>query len=392
LKGTRLNKKLVYLDNASTTTLHPKVLEKMLPLLKNDFGNPSSIHSFGRKVRVAIEEAREMIADFINANANEIYFVSGGTEANNFPLFGIAKTELNETGKNEIITTKAEHQCVLETFKELKKQGITSKILDVKNDSTLALELLNENLTKNTSLVSAIQLNNETGSVNEIKKITELVHSNKSYFHSDAVQSLGKISIDVRDLTVDSLSFSAHKLNGPKGIGAVYVKSGTPVSPIIFGGSQERNRRGGTENPAAIVGFAEAVKIAKTEMQNNFEIIQKLREHFVKGIQHIDSTGIEINGLQNNFPFILSITFRNEFYNNDAEAMLMYLDINGIAASNGAACTSGTLKPSHVMLAIGKSIEDANGTIRFSFSAQNTIEEIDYTLDILQMMSGKFKK
>jgi cysteine desulfurase len=387
-----LIKEHIYLDHAATTPLHPKVLEKMLPFLKEDFGNPSSIHSYGRKVRVAIEEAREIIADFINAKAGEIYFVSGGTEANNFPLFGIAKTEFNESGRNEIITTKTEHQCVLESFNELKKQGFITKILDVNNDGTLELKNLKNELTKNTSLVSVIHINNETGVDNNSSKIKETLQNNNIYFHSDAVQSFGKIPINVKHLGFDSLSFSSHKINGPKGIGAVYAKSETPLSPIIFGGSQERNRRGGTENAAAIVGFAEAVKIAKAEMENNFELVKKLREYFIKGIMNLDSNGITINGLENNFPYILSITFKKEFYNNDAEAMLMYLDTNGIAASNGAACTSGTLKPSHVILAMGKSVEDANGTIRFSFGVQNTTDQIEYTIEVLSKMNKKFRK
>ncbi|MCX6151670.1 MAG: cysteine desulfurase family protein [Ignavibacteriales bacterium] len=386
-----MSKRNIYFDHAATTPLHPKVLEKMLPFLKEEFGNPSSIHGFGRKVRVAIEEARETIADFINASPSEIYFVSGGTEANNFPLFGISKTEFTESSRNEIITTKAEHKCVLEPLQELCKSGFVVKQLDVINDSSIDLEILKENLNEKTSLVSVIHINNETGTENNIKQIAEVVHQNKSFFHTDAVQSFGKIPIDAKNFGIDSLSISAHKLNGPKGVGAVYAKSGTPLSPIIFGGSQERNRRGGTENSAAIVGFAEAVKIARTEMQNNFEAVNKLREHFICGIQQLDSTGIEINGIKNNFPFILSITFKNEFYNNDAEAILMYLDINGIAASNGAACTSGTLKPSHVILAMGKSVEDANGTIRFSFGAQNTFEEVDYAIEVLNYMKNKFR-
>ena len=387
-----MQNKRIYLDHAATTPLHPKVLEKMLPFLKKEFGNPSSIHSFGRKVRVAIEEARETVAGFINANPNEIYFVSGGTEANNFPLIGISKTYSDESGRNEIITSKTEHQCVLETFRELEKQGNIVKVLEVKNDGSLSKELLKANLTDITSVVSAMHINNEVGFKNNIWELAGSVHSRNSYFHSDAVQSFGKIQIDVKELNADSFSFSAHKINGPKGIGAVYVKSGTPLSPIIFGGSQERNRRGGTENPAAIVGFAEAIKIAKAEMHSNFEIVSNFRKRLIEGIQQIDSTGIEINGIDNTFPFILSITFKSQLYNNDAEAILMYLDINGIAASNGAACTSGTLKPSHVILAMGKPVEDANGTIRFSFGVQNTIKEIDYTLEVLQKMSKKFRK
>ncbi len=384
--------KKIYFDHAATTPLHPKVLEKMLPYLKEDFGNPSSIHSFGRKVRVAIEEARETVAEFINANPSEIYFVSGGTEANNFPIFGISRSNLNDSGKNKIISTKAEHHCVLESIDELTRYGFTKELADVHPDSTAKINEIEKLVDNNTSLVSVIHINNETGAENDIKNIARIVHQNDSYFHSDAVQSFSKISIDVKDLGIDALSFSSHKINGPKGIGAVYVKSGTPLSPMIFGGSQERNRRGGTENVAAIVGFAKAIIIAKAEMLNNYEEVNKLRKYFVEGVKNIASEGISINGIDNRFPYILSITFKGTFYNNDAEAMLMFLDINGIAASNGAACTSGTLKTSHVILAMGNTKEDANGTIRFSFGASNTISEIDCAISKLEELHRKFRK
>lgn len=385
--------KKVYFDNAATTPLNPRVLDKMLPYLSDHFGNPSSIHEAGRKVRVAIEEARETVAAFINADASEIYFVSGGTEANNFPLFGISKTELSETGKKHIVSTRAEHHCVLESLEELSRQGFNTDLAGLNPDSSADAERIKALLTSDrTSLLSVIHANNETGTLNDIKYLAELAHSKNAYFHSDVVQSFGKVPIDVKALRADSLSFSSHKINGPKGAGAVYVKSGTPLSPLIFGGSQERNRRGGTENPAAIIGFAEAVKVMQKSMHSNFEHAEGLRNLFVKGVKSIDADGIEVNGGSNVIPQVLSITFKNEYYNSDAEAMLIYLDINGVAASNGAACTSGTLKPSHVILAMGKRLEDARGTLRFSFGCQNTSEEVEYVLDILKKMAGKFRR
>lgn len=382
----------VYFDNAASTQLDPRVLEKMLPYLKENFGNPSSIHSFGRKVRVAVESARETVASSLNASPGEIYFVSGGTESNNFALMGMAKTEFAESGKNKILTTEAEHKCILEPLEELQKYGFLSLQLPVNSDSLLADSELKMHLDPQTALVSVIHCNNETGAMNDTSHIARLVHANGSLFHTDAVQSFGKIRIDVRSLGADSVSVSSHKIGGPKGAGALYAKSGTPLSPIIFGGSQERNRRGGTENPAAIIGFAEAVKIAEKEMDSNFEIVSGLRNSFVKGLQDMDSKGILINEAPGGLPYILSVTFRYEYYNNDAEAILMYLDLNGIAASNGAACTSGTLKPSHVILAMGKPLEDAQGTIRFSFSASNTLQEIEYALDIIEKMTKKFRR
>lgn len=382
----------VYFDNAATTQLRPEVFEKMKPYLTEHFGNPSSIHSFGRKARVAIEEAREVIAEFINAKPGEIYFTSGGTEANNFVLTGIAKTEFAESKRNKIITSKGEHHSVLDTCQELTKDGFEVQFVDIDKDSKIILNDLKNLLDNKCSLTSVIHINNETGSINPINEISLILNEKKIYFHTDTVQSFGKIKIDVNELGIDALTASAHKINGPKGTGFAFVKSGTPLAPLIFGGSQERNRRGGTENVAGIVGLAEAVKIAKLEMTKNYEHVKKLRDEFIKGIRSLDKDYIKINGGEDAFPYILNITFLSEKYKNDAEAMLMFLDINGIAASNGAACTSGTLKPSHVILNSGYKEEDAAGTIRFSFGSQNTIEEVDYTLEVIKKMIDKFKK
>lgn len=382
----------VYFDNAATTRLHPKVFEKMKPYLTENFGNASSIHSYGRKARVAIEEAREVAADFVNSNPGEIYFTSGGTEANNFALLGIAKTEFAESKRNHIITSKAEHHSVLDPIEELEKSGFDVERLSVDAGTRVNELSLHEAVKTNTFLVSLIYINNETGAVNPITEITDYLKEKNIFFHTDAVQSFGKIPIDVKNLGVDSLSASAHKINGPKGIGFTFVKSGTPISPILFGGSQERNRRGGTENVACIVGFAEAIKIAKDTMHANENHVRVLKQKFISGLGAIDKNGLFVNSRGNSSPYILSITFRSEFYKNDSEAMLMYLDINGIAASNGAACTSGTLKPSHVILSAGYSVDDANGTIRFSFDSQNTLDEVNYSLDVLEKMAKKFRK
>lgn len=382
----------VYFDNAATTPPNPKIFEKMKPFLTEEFGNPSSIHSFGRKARVAIEEAREIAAEFINANPSEIYFTSGGTEANNFAVRGIARTEFFESKRHNIITSKAEHHSVMDSFIDLTNNGFSVNWLNIKRDTTADFELLERLNDDSTSLISLIHVSNETGAINPIKEISSLVSKKNIYFHTDAVQSFGKLKIDVQELDVDSLTASAHKINGPKGAGFAFIKSGTPVSPLIFGGSQERNRRGGTENTAAIVGFAEAIKAAKQDMSDNYQYVKNIRDEFVKGIISIGNEKIVINGGDNILPYILSLTFLSEHFNTDAEAMLMFLDINGVAASNGAACTSGTLKPSHVMLNAGYSKEDASGTIRFSFGSQNTLLEVEYTLGILETMIRKFSK
>lgn len=382
----------VYFDNAATTPMHPKVFEKMKPFLTEYFGNPSSIHSFGRKARVAIEEAREIIAEFINAKPGEIYFTSGGTEANNFVIKGISKAEFIESKRNTVATSKGEHHSVLDTFYNLEKEGFNLKLIDIDNTSKIKMNTLETTVNNECSLISIIHINNETGRINPIKEISSLVKNKNIFFHTDAVQSFGKILIDVNQLGIDALTASAHKINGPKGVGFAYVRSGTPLAPLIFGGSQERNRRGGTENVAGIVGFAEAVLIAKEEMIKNHLHVKQLRDKFITGIQSLDKDFIKINGGDDASPYILSITFLSEQYKNDAEAMLMFLDINGVAASNGAACTSGTLKPSHVILNSGYKEEDAAGTIRFSFGSQNTFEEVEYTLDVIKKMINKFKK
>lgn len=382
----------VYFDNAATTPIHPKVLEKMRPYLTENFGNASSIHSFGREARVAIEESRELIADFINSNPSEIYFTSGGTEANNFVVFGIAKSELAESERNHLITSKAEHHSVYDSFLELSKNSFTVKFLNVENDSIIKEESLIQNINSKTSLISLMHVNNETGAISPVEHFSSLLKQNNIFFHTDSVQSFGKFKFDVKSSGADSITASAHKINGPKGIGFAYVKSGTPLSPILFGGSQERNRRGGTENVAGIIGFAEAVRIANDSMHENFNHVNELKQRFIKGIDTIDRKGILINGGVNTSPYILSITLKSDYYNNDPETMLMFLDINGVAVSNGAACTSGTVKPSHVILSMGYSEEDVKGTIRFSFGRNNTTEEVDYALEVFNQLTNRFKK
>jgi len=387
-----MNTQRIYFDNAATTKPHPGVVEKMLHYLNSEYGNPSSVHSFGRKVRVAVEEAREFVADFLGAIPSEIYFTSGGSESNNFAIRGITRVVYEESGKKNILTTKAEHNAVLDIVDDLKKYGFIGNLLNVSEHAELELSELEKNISDRTALVSVIYTNNETGNINNIAEIGAAVKSSDAVFHTDAVQAFGKVSIDVNRSNIDSLSASGHKIYGPKGIGILYARSGTPLSPLIFGGSQERNRRAGTENIAGIIGFAEAVKIAEENMEENFTIVDKLKRRLLEGLKSFSKNEIVSNSKDDASPYIVSITFDDEFFNNDAEAMLMYLDINGIAASNGAACTSGTLNPSHVIMSTGKSKSYANGTFRFSFSPENTIEEVDYTLEVLEKMRDKFRK
>lgn len=385
------NKPNIYFDNAATTPPHPKVIEKMTEIMKSEYGNPSSIHSFGRKSRVLIEECREVVADFINVDPSEIYFTSGGTESNNMAILGIAKTEYEDTKRKHVITNKAEHHAVLEPFDKLEQQGFDTEIVDVNSNFHVNFDKISASINDNTSLVSVMHTNNETGAVNDLTKLSVLA-DHSVFVHSDMVQSFGKTAIDLTKINVHSISASAHKFYGPKGIGLLYVKSGTPMQSLITGGSQERNRRGGTENLTGIVGLTEAVKIAKNDMSSNEIRVKEIKEHFLNNLQQTFSNRVKINSSENSTPYILSITFNSEYYNNDSEAMLMYLDINGIAVSNGAACTSGTLKPSHVILSMNMNETDAAGTIRFSFNPWNTLKEVDYTVDVLKKMSEKFKK
>jgi cysteine desulfurase len=382
----------VYFDNAATTPIHPQVFERMKPFFTEYYGNASSIHSFGRKARVAVENAREIVAEFINANPSEIYFTSGGTEANNFSLIGIAKAEKIASKRNHILTSSAEHHSILDTCDELQKSGFNVTKANVDADTQINPDTLNILTSEFTSLVSIIHTNNETGTVNQIEKISQIIKSKGIFFHTDAIQCFGKMTINVQELGIDSLSGSAHKINGPKGTGFSFVKSGTPITPLLIGGSQERNRRGGTENIAGIVGFAEAVKIAKGKIKEAESYVRNIKEKFLSGLFSIDNAGLKINGGINASPYILSVTFKPEYYRNDSEAMMMFLDINGVAASNGAACTSGTLKPSHVILSAGGSVEDANGTIRFSFGTQNNETEVEYALEVIQKMAIKFRR
>jgi cysteine desulfurase len=382
----------VYLDNAATTRIHPKVVEKMTPFMNEEYGNPSSVHSLGRKARVAIEEARETVANFINAKPGEIYFVSSGTEANNFVLQGTSRSEYEESRRNHIITTKSEHHSVLDTVENLDKQGYRIDYADINENTSLNITSLENLICDSTSLISVIHINNETGSINNLNEIKHRLNGKNIFLHTDAVQSFGKSKIDVQKLGIDSLSASGHKIYGPKGIGIVYVKSGKPISSMIYGGSQERNRRAGTENVSGIVGFAEAVRIAETEMEENKNLVKNIREELLNGIENLDKEGIAFTCRNDGSPYILSITFKNEFYFNDAESMLMFLDINGIAASSGSACSSGTLNPSHVIINSGRSEMDATGTIRLSFSPAITQMEVDYTLEVFKKLVEKFRK
>ncbi|MBN1644499.1 cysteine desulfurase [Candidatus Woesearchaeota archaeon] len=373
--------KKVYLDNAATTKMADEVVKAMNPYFSDKFGNASCLHSFGQEARDAVENARKIIADKINAEPEEIIFTSGGSESNNLAIKGIAY-ELKGRG-NHIITSKFEHPAVLNVSKELEKQGFKISYLNVSRDGFIDLEQLKQSITKQTILVSLMHANNEIGTVQDIEKIGRICKEQNVLFHTDAVQSFAKVGIDVKKANLSLASFSAHKLHGPKGIGALYVKKGITIKKQIHGGSQEFNQRAGTENVSGIVGFAKAVELMK---EKDIEKMNTLRDYFIEELLKFDGTslnGSKENRLCNN----ISVSFKNV----EGESVLLALDDKGIAVSTSSACTSAKLEPSHVLKAIGLKPEDSHGTIRFTLSKYTSKDDVDYTLNSLKYVIKKLR-
>jgi cysteine desulfurase len=367
--------KKIYVDHAATSPIHPYVAEVMVEVMTNTFGNPSSIHSYGREARRIIDESRVTLAQSIGAKPIEIIMTSGGTEADNYAIVGIAESYQHQ-GKH-IITTQIEHHAVLHTCQQLEKRGFEVTYLSVDETGGIQLNELRAALRDDTILVSIMYGNNEVGTLQPIKEISEIVkEESKALFHTDAVQAYGIIPIDVNELGIDLMSVSAHKLNGPKGIGFLYAREGVSLAPRFFGGEQERKRRPGTENVAAIAGFKQAVLLAQEDMINK----QKQYLHFKKiFIDQLEESTIHFhpNGLlENSLPHVLNLSFPGT----DVEAMLVNLDLAGIAASSGSACTAGSIDPSHVLVAMhGKESERIRNSIRFSFGLYNTEGQIIQT-------------
>jgi len=363
---------LIYLDNAASTQIHEDVLDAMLPYLKDQYGNPSSIHRYGRLANKAIEKARKQIALLINADPSEIFLTSGGTESNNMALWGIAAKKPS----SKIITSSIEHDAILEPCKKLAKNGFDIIYIPVDNRVIVNLDELKNSLSDDVCIVSIMFGNNEMGTIEPIAQIAQMCNEQKIPFHTDAVQAVGKTPIDVKQLGIDLLSISSHKINGPKGVGALYIRNGIDVDPLILGGGQEHGLRSGTENVANIVGFGKACELAKLHLTENIFHMKKLRDNLVtKIIQEIPY--VTLNGdIENRLPNNAHFTFLGVA----GEDLIIKLDEYGIAASTGSACTSGTLKPSHVILASGKSREYASNTLRLSFSSTNNFNEIDYTI------------
>jgi cysteine desulfurase len=370
-------KKLIYLDNNATTQVHPEVVEIMDYCLTEYFGNPSTIYSFGKKAKRLMDESREKIAKMTDASKDEIVFTSGGTEADNLAIFGIAKAN-KDKGKH-IITSKIEHHAVINSCKALEKEGFEVTYLDVDKYGIVNLEQLERTIKKETILISIMHANNEIGTIEPIAEIGRIAKRHKIYFHSDTVQSIGKIRVDVKEMNLDMISISSHKLYGPKGIGCLYVKKGTRIKPILYGGEQEHRLRAGTENVPGIAGFGRAMELAITDTGKENERLTKLRDRLQEGlskrIKHIVFNGHPSERLPNTLNCAIQFI--------EGESLILKLDDLGICASTGSACSSASLEPSHVLMAIGLPHEIAHGSLRLSLGRDTTDEDIDYVLDVL---------
>lgn len=375
----------IYLDHAATTPVKSEVVEAMLPYFTQNFGNPSSVYQLAQINKKAIDEARETIAKAIGANTNEIFFTSGGTEADNWAIKGIAEAHKNKG--NHIITTKIEHHAVLHTCEYLEKNGYEVTYLDVDETGQVRLEDLQNAIKDTTILITIMYANNEIGTIQKIREIGEIAKAKGVFFHTDAVQAIGQVRIDVKEQNIDLLSLSAHKINGPKGVGVLYIRRGLKIANLIHGGAQERGRRAGTENVAGIVGLGKAMELAYTNFEEKIAKISGLRDKLIEGIlskvSHARLNGHATERLSNN----VNISF--EFV--EGESLLLLLDMNGVAASSGSACTSGSLDPSHVLLAIGLPHEKAHGSIRMTMADTTTEEEVDFVLEKLPQIVQRMR-
>ena len=377
----------IYLDNAGTTRVRKEVIEEMQPYFDEMYGNPSSqLYELGRKSKEAIEKARKTVADFINADEKEIYFTGGGSESDNWALKGTAFANLNK-GKNHIITTKIEHHAILHTCKYLEKFGIETTYLSVDKYGMIDLEELKEAIRPETMLISVMFANNEIGTIQPIEQIGEIAKEHGITFHVDAVQAMGSVKIDVKKQHIDLMSMSAHKLGGPKGVGGMYIRKGVKIDNFIHGGGQERGRRAGTEGVPNIVGFGKAIELAGRDFDHHVARLTELRNRLMKGIQdnipHIILNGHPTMRLPNNVNFSYKYV--------EGESILLLLDMEGIAASSGSACTSGSLDPSHVLLATGLDHGTAHGSIRFTLSEEITEEDIDFTVETMKKIIERLR-
>ncbi len=369
--------KRIYMDNAATTRTRPQVMEAMEPYNEETYGNPSSIHWFGRQSRAAVNRSRETVASILSVKPEEIIFTSGGSESDNLALFGVAMAQRNRG--NHIITSSIEHHAVYDTCKFLEQHGFNVTYLRANSEGIVDTNSLAQAITDDTILISIMHANNEMGAIQPLKALSSLAKEKGIVFHTDAVQTVGNIPVNIKDLDVDLLSLSAHKFYGPKGVGVLYARKGVKLIPHIHGGAQERNRRAGTENVAGIVGLAKGLELATGDMDKDVVRITELRDGLIKGIEDkIDD--VKLNGHRDKrLPGNVNFSFAYV----EGESILLNLDMAGIAASSGSACTSGSLEPSHVLTSMGLSHEQAHGSVRFSLGHYNTKEDVDYVVQVL---------
>lgn len=373
-----------YFDNNATTRVDDEVFDEMVPYFKEYFGNASSIYRLGQISKNKIESTREKISDILNVKSNEIYFTSGGSEANNTALKGIMGVNISK-GKH-LITSSIEHPSILNTCKELEKEGFEVTYLSVDDKGIINLEELEKSIRKDTVLVSIMFANNEIGTIEPIKEIGNICKEKGVIFHTDAVQAIGNIKVDIQDLNIDALSLSSHKFYGPKGIGVLYVKNGIKFNPLMYGGHQERNKRAGTENVPNIIGMGKSLEKIYFNLEEKNNYVKNLRDYFENNIK--DLSNIKVNGDINNR---LSGTSNITIKDISADTIVIGLDMRGISISSGSACTSGSIEPSHVLKAIGLSDEDSKSTVRVSFGKYNTKEEVDYLVKSLKEVIGSVK-
>lgn len=371
----------IYLDNGATTKVKTEVLNEMMPYLTTEYGNPSSLYSIGRKAKKAIEKSRRQVAELINCNPHEIYFTGSGSESDNTALKGFAYA--NRERGNHIITSKIEHHAILETCETLEKQGFEVSYINVDKDGVLKIAELRNAIKPSTILISVMTANNEIGTIQPIEEIAKIAHERNIVFHTDAVQAISNMHIDVKKMDIDMLSLSGHKINAPKGIGALYIKDGIKIEKYINGGHQERNLRAGTENVAGIVGIGKACELAKRNMDTHIKNLSKLRNYYIMRLQKEMPDKIRINGtMENRLPGNANVSFEGS----NASELIFKLDEKGICVSSGSACSSGNTKPSHVLTAIDLPEKYLNSAIRTTFGDNNTFEQVDYLVKCLKLI------
>jgi len=383
--------KQVYLDHCATTPIDPRVLDAMMPYYSGEYGNASSIHGYGRRARQALEESRERIAQFLGAKYDELFFTSGGTESDNYAIYGIARASRTDR-RSSIMTTAIEHHAILDPVASLRAEGIVSKTIDVDRDAMIDPDDVRRKLDDDVFFVSIVHANNEVGTIEPIETIAPICREKGIVFHTDAVQSVGKIPVNVTELGVDLLSLSAHKIYGPKGIGALFIRKGTKIESFIKGGAQESNRRAGTENVPLAVGFAKAIELCLHQMADDHSRILRLKELLREKIRK-QFDDVIVNGhASKSLPHVLNVSFDSSKRLVDGEALIMGLDLHGVAVTSGSACASGSLQPSHVLLAMGRDQLTARATIRFSLGRGTTEDEINYTVDALKEVVARAEK